>query len=102
MGVVAAGLSSLTRRKGLAQAMFAAAVFASGFLSKIVAAATDRPWIRTLGIGGCVDGMVTQWRGDSPLHGAQSAIPAAAFVAWATFGAVLAWWRVSRAEVVRG
>ena len=102
LGVVAAGLSSLTRRKGLAQALFAAAVFASGFLAKIVAATTDRPYVRALGIGGCVDGIAAQLRGEGDLHGLRAAIPALAFASWAAAGALLAWWRVSRAEVVRG
>ena len=102
LGVVAAGLSSLTRRKGLAQAMFAAVVFASSFVTRIVAAASDKPWVRALGLSGCVDALAAQWRGTAGLHGALAAVPLLACIGWGVAGAALAWWRVSRAEVMRG
>lgn len=102
LAAVALGVSSLTRRKGLAQAMFAAIVFAGWVVLRSVGALLEVPWVKTLDLVSCVDAIVAIFNHDSPLHGAQTAIPVVAWCAW-TFGALgLAAWRLSRAEVNRG
>ena len=99
---LALGLSSLTRRKGLAQAMFAAVVFATYAVSGIVSEATDVAWVGTLDPYGCVVAVVNQYNGTLHLAGARAAIPAAACVAWTGLSLGLAMWQLSRAEVNRG
>lgn len=102
MSAVALGVSSLTRRKGLSQAMFAAIVFAGWVLFRSLGALLRAPWVKTLDLVSCVDAMVSQFNHDSPLHGAQAAIPAAAWLVWTAGSLALAGWRLSRAEVNRG
>lgn len=102
MSAVALGVSSLTRRKGLSQAMFAAIVFAGWVLFRSLGALLRAPWVKTLDLVSCVDAMVSQFNHDSPLHGAQAAIPAAAWLFWTAGSLALAGWQLSRAEVNRG
>lgn len=102
MSAVALGVSSLTRRKGLAQAMFAAIVFAGWVLFRSLGALIRAPWVKTLDLVSCVDAMVSQFNHDSPLRGAQAAIPALAWLVWTAGALALAGWRLSRAEVNRG
>ncbi len=102
LSAVALGVSSLTRRKGLSQAMFAAIVFAGWVLFRSLGALLRTPWVKTLDLVSCVDAMVSQFNGDSPLHGARAAIPALAWLVWTAGSLGLAAWRLSRAEVNRG
>ncbi len=102
LAAVALGLSSLTRRKGLAQAMFAAVVLATYAVCSIVSRATDVEWINTLDPRGCVLALVEQWNGSLHLAGARAAVPAAAWAGWTGLSLGLATWQLSRAEVNRG
>ena len=102
LSAVALGVSSLTRRKGLAQAMFAAIVFAGWVLTRSLGALLRAPWVKALDLVSCVDAVVAQLNGDSPLHGARAAVPALAWLAWTGGALALAAWRLSRAEVNRG
>ncbi len=99
---LALGLSSLTRRKGLAQAMFAAVVLATYAVCGVVGEATDVTWVGTLDPYGCVVAMVNQFHGTLRLTGARAAIPAAAAAGWTALSLGLATWQLSRAEVNRG
>lgn len=99
---VGLGLSSLTRRKGLAQAMFAAVISSTSLTAKIVSSVTDRDWINGLDPYGSVVTMVRQWNGSLALHGASAAAPGAAWAAWTGLSLALAAWQLSRAEVNRG
>jgi hypothetical protein len=102
LAAVALGVSSLTRRKGLAQAMFAAIAFAGWVLSHSLGALLDKPWVKTLDLISCVDGVVAQLNHDSPLRGGATAIPALAWLGWTAGSLALAAWQLSRAEVNRG
>lgn len=102
LSAVALGVSSLTRRKGLAQAMFAAIVFAGWVLFRSLGGLLRAPWVKTLDLVSCVDGIVAQFNDDSPLRGAYAAVPALAWLGWTVGALVLAGWRLSRAEVNRG
>lgn len=99
---VGLGLSSLTRRKGLAQAMFAGVIFSTWLTTGIVSGVTDKEWINGLDPFGSVVTMVKQWNGTLTLHGAPAAAPAAAWACWTGLSLALAAWQLSRAEVNRG
>jgi ABC-type transport system involved in multi-copper enzyme maturation permease subunit len=102
LGSVAVGLSSLTRRRGLAQAMFGGIVVASFLVTQSIALATHKAWVVAFGVTGSVETLGAQALGHSDLTGAQAAIPAIASASWCVLFVALAWWRLSRAEVVRG
>lgn len=102
LAAVSLGASSLTRRKGLAQAMFAALVMGTWMTAGILARATHKPWIAALDVMGATDKLADQLVGAEHFTGLAAAAPTLSAVAWsATFLAIAAW-RLSRAEVVRG
>jgi ABC-2 family transporter protein len=105
LGSVALGCSSLTRRKGLAQAMFLAVVLGSGVLAAIGAGNSPYPWLATLSVMDSGAALCAQLLGSEDAvraTGLASAAPALALVAWIVGPLAVAWWRVARAEVVRG
>lgn len=102
LAAVSLGVSSLTRRKGLAQAMFAAVAFAGWVLCHSLAALMSKPWVKTLDLISCVDGVVAQLNHQSTLVGAAALAPALAWLGWTAGGLALAAWQLSRAEVNRG
>lgn len=99
---VALGVSSLTRRKGLAQATFASVVLGTFILSVALAAGLDREWLLAIDVLGCAPHLTAQLAGETALHGAAAWAPGLACAFWTAPFLALAWWRVSRAEVVRG
>jgi hypothetical protein len=99
---VALAVSSITRRKGLAQAMFAALALAGWVLTRSLGVAMDARWLRTVDLLSCADGVVSLLAGASRLEGARAAAGPIAWAAWTSGGLALAWWRLSRAEVNRG
>lgn len=99
---VALGLSSLTRRRGLAQAMFAGVVVFSWTLARLLSLDMDVAWVRGASVGGAADMVCDQLLGQTHLHGWQAAAPGASALGWIGLSLALAAWRLSRAEVVRG
>lgn len=99
---VALGVSSLTRRRGLAQATFAAVVLGTFLASAVMAKVLDAPWISAVDVLGCAPALTAQLRGDHSLTGHGAWAPALACALWSAPFLALAAWRVSRAEVVRG
>ncbi len=102
LGAVALGCSSLTRRRGLAQAMFLATVLGSGMVTAIAASSTSKPWIATLSVMDAGTALCDSILGPTRLHGVALAAPAMALALWITVFTAVAWWRVRSAEVVRG
>ena len=102
LSAVALGVSSLTRRKGLAQAMFAAIVFAGWVLARSLGALLQAPWVKTVDLVSCTDGLAAQLLGTSELHGVRAAAPGLAWLTWTAGALALAGWRLARAEVNRG
>lgn len=99
---VALGVSSVTRRRGLAQAMYAGVVIASALLTRTLAYAKDAPWIRWLDVTGGSDALGEQALGSLHVHGWRAALPAGSTAVWIMGFLALAVWRLQRAEVVRG
>lgn len=102
LGAVALGCSSLTRRAGLAQAMFAALVFGTGMFANIVAHESERPWIAALSVMGASKALAEQLLGEVTLRGSAAAAPAVASLVWAVGALALARWRLGSVEVVKG
>jgi ABC-2 type transport system permease protein len=102
MAAVALGCSSLTRRRGLAQAMFAALVVGTWMTAGLVSKVTDRPWISSLDVTGSTHLLAGQIVKAVTFQGAAVAAPALANAAWIGVFLAIAWWRLARAEVVRG
>ncbi|MDB4929461.1 MAG: hypothetical protein JWM10_1945 [Myxococcaceae bacterium] len=102
LAAVALGVSSLTRRKGLAQAMFAAIAFAGWVLCHSLGALLGKEWVKSLDLISCVDGVVAQLNHQSTLHGGAAFVPALAWLGWTAGALALAAWQLSRAEVNRG
>jgi ABC-2 type transport system permease protein len=101
-GSVALGCSSLTRRRGLAQSMFAAVVFGSWVFAAIIASQRHASWIARLSIMNASNAVADQVLGEGPRAGVAMIAPSLALVTFVTAGLGIAWWRVARAEVVRG
>ncbi len=105
LGAVALGCSSLTRRKGLAQAMFLAVVLGSGTVAAIVGHQLHRPWVATLSVMDSPAAVADQLLGAEDairVTGVASLAPTLALLAWIAAPLAIAWVRVRRAEVVRG
>jgi len=102
LAAVSLGASSLTRRKGLAQAMFAALVMGTWMTAGILARATRKPWIGAVDIMGATDKLAEQLVGGERYAGLSAAAPALAALAWSALFLAIAARRLSRAEVVRG
>src|SRR5439155_15477345 len=71
---VAVGVSSITRRKGLAQALFAGLVVGSYLLTNLLAATTRQAWITGLGITGSAEMLGEQVMGARRLVGWHAAV----------------------------
>ncbi|MBI5513197.1 MAG: hypothetical protein HY909_05475 [Deltaproteobacteria bacterium] len=102
MTAVALGLSSLTRRKGLAQAMFAGLVAGSWVLLFGVARVAHKPWLEALHVTGSAEALGDMLVLHRRFGGWYDAVPAVACALWLGLGLGVAAWRLSRAEVVRG
>ncbi len=102
LGAVALGCSSLTRRKGLAQAMFVAVVLGSGMISTLVAQTTHRPWVSGVSVMDASSTVCEELLGASRLTGLEALAPPLALAAWVGVFLSIAWARVRGAEVVRG
>jgi ABC-2 type transport system permease protein len=105
LGAVALGCSSLTRRAGLAQAMFLSVVLGSGVVAAIVEHNTRMPWVATLSVMDSGAAVCAQLLGaDEALRatGLATAAPSLALLAWIAGPLAVAWLRVRSAEVVRG
>jgi len=102
LGAVALGCSSLTRRKGLAQAMFLALVAGSGMIATIMAHNLDRPWVAALSVMDAGAALTDQLLGGAHFAGATALAPSLALAAWIAGPLTIAWARVRGAEVVRG
>jgi ABC-type transport system involved in multi-copper enzyme maturation permease subunit len=102
MTAVALGLSSLTRRKALAQAMFAGLVVGSWVFLYGLGRVSHRPWIAALHVTGAAEALGDMLLVHQRYGGWHDAVPAAASALWLALGLGLAAWRLSRAEVVRG
>ncbi len=105
LGAVALGCSSLTRRKGLAQAMFLAVVLGSGTVAAIVGHNTRYPWVETLSVmdsGAAVCDLILGGAETARVAGVAKAAPSLALLAWIVGPLAIAWARVRSAEVVRG
>lgn len=100
---VSLGVSSVTRRAGLAQALFAALVLGSMFITAAVEAATHRAWVGAVDVMGAPLSLAQQFtHTEHSLHGIARAAPAIACALWFTLGMSLAARRLSTAEVLRG
>ncbi|MEZ4409477.1 MAG: hypothetical protein R3A52_23850 [Polyangiales bacterium] len=100
---VALGVSSLTRRAGLAQALFAALVLGTMFIASAVASATNHVWVAALDVVTAPAGVAAVLTGAAQeLHGWQKLVPALACAAWIAGGLALAAQRLRTAEVMRG
>lgn len=102
LGALSLGVSSLSRRRGIAQAAFLALVMGTMIAGSILAAATDRRWLAAVDLSGSTATLLGQVLGDGRLHGASAMVPGLSAVAWCALPLALAAWRLSRAEVVRG
>lgn len=105
LGAVALGCSSLTRRKGLAQAMFLAVVLGSGVVAVIVSHNSRYPWVEALSVMDSSAAVCDQLLGageSARAAGAAEAAPSLALLAWIVGPLAIAWARVRSAEVVRG
>lgn len=102
LAAVSLGVSSLTRRKGLAQAMFAATILGTWMTAKILAVSVEKPWISALDVMGATDKLAAQLVGAARYAGLAAAAPSLAALAWSGVFLAIAAWRLSRAEVVRG
>jgi ABC-type transport system involved in multi-copper enzyme maturation permease subunit len=102
LGALSLGVSSLSRRRGIAQAMFLALVIGTMLAGSILAAATDRRWLAGLDLSGGTAMLLGQVLGDGRLQGASAMVPGLSTLAWCALPLAVAAWRLSRAEVVRG
>jgi len=102
LGAVALGCSSLTRRKGLAQAMFLALVAGTGMITTIMAHNLDRPWVAALSVMDAGAALTDQLLGSAHFAGATAFAPSLALAVWIVAPLSIAWARVRGAEVVRG
>lgn len=102
LGAVALGVSSLTRRKGLAQAFFAAMVFGSAMFAAMLRASTDQHGYWAASVMGAPTLLAEQLVGETVLHGPWAFAPAAGVAGWTVLGLGVALWRLRGAEVVRG
>ncbi len=97
------GVSSITRRAGLAQALFAALVLGSAFIAAAVASAAQQPWVSALDVMSAPSALAHQLTGDgAALHGWQKLVPSLACAGWIAGGLALAAQRLRGAEVMRG
>jgi ABC-2 type transport system permease protein len=102
LGSIAIACSSLTRRKGLAQALFVGVVLGTSLVLSIVSQSTRREWLSTVAPFSTTGTICDQLLGVSTLHGVAAFAPSVAAGLWIAASIALARWRVSRAEVVRG
>lgn len=102
LGALSLGVSSLSRRKGIAQAMFVAAVVGPMLVGSILAGTMNKRWLAALDVTGASSTLLEQLVAESGLHGLAAAVPALSLTAWTALPLALAWWRLSSAEVVRG
>lgn len=102
LAAVALGCSALTRRKGLAQAMFAALVMGTWMTAGILSRALNKPWLAAADVMGGASWMAGQLTGDARLGGLGAVAPSLSALAWSGVFLGVAAWRLSRAEVVRG
>jgi ABC-type transport system involved in multi-copper enzyme maturation permease subunit len=102
LGALSLGVSSLSRQRGIAQAMFLALVIGTMLAGSILAAATERRWLAGLDLSGGTAMLLGQVLGDWRLHGASAMVPGLSTLAWCALPLALAAWRLSHAEVVRG
>lgn len=102
LGAVALGVSSLTRRKGLAQAFFAAMVFGSAMFAAMLRGSTGQPGYGAASVMGAPTLLAEQLVGETVLQGPWAVAPVAGVAGWAALGLGVALWRLRSAEVVRG
>jgi len=101
LGAVALGCSSLTRRAGLAQAMFAAVVVGSWMFAKIGAARTDKEWVMAASVMDGSQVLAEQLlRGDA--GGPAVAASLGSFALWTGLFLALTAARLRSVEVVKG
>jgi len=102
LGGVALGVSSLTRRKGLAQAFFAAMVFGSAMFAGMLRTTTEHQGAWAASVMGAPTLLAEQLVGRAVLHGPWAFAPTLGVLGWTALGLGLAAWRLQGAEVVRG
>ncbi len=102
LGAVALGVSSLTRRKGLAQAFFAAMVFGSAMFAAMLRTTTSQPAAWAASVMGAPTLLAEQLVGETVLAGPWAFAPVLGVLGWTAVGLGLAAWRLQGAEVVRG
>ncbi|MEZ4392703.1 MAG: hypothetical protein R3A48_16560 [Polyangiales bacterium] len=102
LGALSLGVSSLTRRRGIAQAMFVAMVIGPMLVASILAGTMEKRWLAALDLGGASAMLMGQLLGDGRLQGAAALVPGLSLLAWIALPLALASWRLSTAEVVRG
>lgn len=101
LGAVALGCSSLTRRVGLAQAMFAAVVVGSGMFTSIVAAQTNKEWVEAASVMGGSRMLAEQLLGGAA-RGPAVAASLGSFALWTGLFLALTAARLRSVEVVKG
>ncbi len=99
---VSLAASSLTRRKGIAQASFAGTVVASYSLTLVLARVEDQPWVRWLDVTAGAEALANQFLSVIHPPGWQALVPVTATLVWIVASLSIAYTRLCRAEVVRG
>lgn len=102
LGAVALGCSSLTRREGLAQAMFAAVVVGSGMFTSIVASQMNKEWVEGVSVMGSSRMLAEQLLGGRGAQGPAVGASLGAAAAWTAASLAVAIARLRNVEVVKG
>ncbi len=102
LGAVALGCSSLTRRAGLAQAMFAAVVVGSGMFASILASQQGRAWFEAVSVMGASRMLAEQLLGRRAAQGPVVLAALGSTAAWTGLFLGLTAARLRRVEVVKG
>ncbi len=102
LGAVALGCSALTRRVGLAQAMFAAVVVGSGMFASLVADQSRKEWVEGVSVMGSSRMLAEQLLGGHAAQTPAVGASVAAAVLWSVAFLGIAIARLRNVEVVKG
>jgi len=102
LGAVALGCSSLTRRAGLAQAMFAAVVLGSGMFASLATSPTGADWIDAVSVMGASQSFAEALLKPQTVHKPTLAASIVSPIAWTAVFLSLTVLRLRRVEVVKG